>query len=101
MYLDFYGLKKKPFDLTPDPQFLFLSNDHREALNHMLYGIKQRELFIAITGDIGTGKTTICHELLEKLDDKNQTIFLLNPLQCNRLFNDQTMFFQEESRIMI
>jgi len=98
MYLDFYGLKKKPFNLTPDPQFLFLSEDHREALNHMLYGIQQRELFIAITGDIGTGKTTICHELFEKLDDKNQTIFLLNPLQCNRLFNDRTMFFQEESK---
>ena len=98
MYLDFYGFKKKPFNLAPDPQFLFLSEDHREALNHLIYGIQQRELFIAITGDIGTGKTTICHELIEKLDDKTQTIILLNPLQCNRLFTNQMMLSQEESK---
>jgi len=98
MYLDFYQLKKKPFNLIPDPQFLFLSEGHREALNHLLYGIEQREWFITITGDIGTGKTTICHELLEKLTDENKTIMLLNPYQCNRLFSNQTMFSPEESK---
>ena len=98
MYLDFYGLKKKPFDLTPDPQFLFLSNDHREALNHMLYGIQEKECFIAITGDIGTGKTTICLELLETLNDEKKTVILLSPLQCNRLFSHYLEFSQDISK---
>jgi len=98
MYLDFYGLKKKPFNLTPDPQFLFLSKDHREALNHMLYGIQEKECFIAITGDIGTGKTTICLELLETLNDKGKTVILLNPLQCNRLFSHCVEFSRETSK---
>ncbi|MCE5271302.1 AAA family ATPase [bacterium] len=80
MYLDFFGLKEKPFSLTPDPRFLFLSESHRQALDHMLYGIREREGFILIVGDIGTGKTTICRELLEKLDPGSASALILNPL---------------------
>lgn len=80
MYLDFFGLKEKPFSLTPDPRFLFLSESHRQALDHMLYGIREHEGFILIVGDIGTGKTTICRELLEKLDPGSSSALILNPM---------------------
>ena len=70
MYKEFYGLREKPFALTPDPQFLYLSDSHRTAIDSLHYGIEQREGFIVITGDIGTGKTTICRAFLEKLDKK-------------------------------
>ncbi len=80
MYLDFFVLQEKPFSLTPDPRFLFLSDSHRQALDHMVYGIQEREGFILVTGDIGTGKTTICRELLERLDDNVATALILNPL---------------------
>jgi general secretion pathway protein A len=78
MYQEFYGLREKPFALTPDPQFLYLSESHRTALNSLLYGIEQREGFIVITGDIGTGKTTICRAILEKLDKKVKTAVIFN-----------------------
>jgi general secretion pathway protein A len=68
MYQEFYGLKAKPFVLTPDPQFIYLSEGHRTAIESLLYGIHQREGFMVIVGDIGTGKTTICRTLLEKLN---------------------------------
>ena len=80
MYLDFFALQEKPFSLTPDPRFLFLSDSHRQALDHMVYGIQEREGFILIAGDIGTGKTTICRELLERLDDNIATALILNPM---------------------
>ena len=80
MYLDFFGLKEKPFSLTPDPRFLFLSESHRQALDHLLYGIREREGFILIVGDIGTGKTTICRELLEELDKNVASALILNPM---------------------
>jgi len=78
MYLDFYGLKEKPFSLTPDPQFLFLSQSHRTAIEYLIYGIEQREGFIVITGEIGTGKTTLCRALLERLDKKIKTAVIFN-----------------------
>jgi len=78
MYLEFYGLKEKPFSLTPDPQFLFLSESHRAAMDYLLYGIHHREGFIVITGQIGTGKTTICRAILEKLDEKVKTAVIFN-----------------------
>lgn len=80
MYEDFYGLNEKPFSLTPDPKFLFLSQNHRDALEHLTYGIEQKEGFILITGDIGSGKTTICRYLLGKLNQKTKTALILNPL---------------------
>lgn len=78
MYQVFYGLREKPFALTPDPQFLYLSESHRTALDSLLYGIEQREGFIVITGDIGTGKTTICRAALEKLNKKVKTAVIFN-----------------------
>jgi len=80
MYLDFFGLKEKPFSLTPDPRFLFLSESHRQALDHLIYGIQEREGFVLIVGDIGTGKTTICRDLLEKLDENVASALILNPM---------------------
>ena len=79
MYTQFYGLNEKPFSLTPDPRFLFLSESHREALAHLLYGIEQGEGFIAITGEVGTGKTTLCRALLQRLGPETEVAFVFNP----------------------
>lgn len=81
MYLDFFNLREKPFGLTPDPRFLFFSEKHREALDHLLYGIHQKEGFVLISGDTGTGKTTLCRALMERLDPGEvATALILNPL---------------------
>lgn len=80
MYTVFYNFKEKPFSLTPDPKFIFFSENHQEALDHMLYGISQREGFMAITGGIGTGKTTLCRALLESIDEKDKVALILNPM---------------------
>ena len=81
MYETFYGLKERAFNLTPDPEFLFLTNRSKEALSQILYGIERREGFALIVGDVGTGKTTLCWALLEKLEDKNvRTALIQNPM---------------------
>lgn len=80
MYEKFYRFSEKPFSLTPDPRFLFLSKHHQGALDHMLYGINQREGFMAIVGDVGTGKTTLCRCLLDRLNDNIQVALILNPM---------------------
>ena len=74
----FYGLTEKPFSVTADPNFLYLSRKHREAISHMQYGIEERMGFLEITGEIGTGKTTICKALLNTLDEHTKTAFILN-----------------------
>jgi len=79
MYTDFYGFGEKPFSLTPDPRYLFLSASHREALAHVLYGIEQGEGFISVTGEVGTGKTTLCWTLLERLGPDTEVAFVFNP----------------------
>ena len=79
MYTAFYGLREKPFSLTPDPRYLFLSDSHREALAHLLYGIEQGEGFIALTGEVGTGKTTLSRTLLERLSPETNVAFIFNP----------------------
>jgi type II secretory pathway predicted ATPase ExeA len=80
MYQEFYGLTEKPFSLTPNPQFLFYSRQYREAEDQLLYGINNREGFMLVTGQPGTGKTTLCRDLIEKLDRrKYQSALIFNP----------------------
>lgn len=79
MYEAFYGLREKPFNLTPDPKFLYLSEKHKEAFAHLLFGIKNRSGFVMVTGEIGTGKTTICRTLLNELDESTEVAFIFNP----------------------
>lgn len=79
MYLEFYGLTEPPFAITPNPRFLFLSPKHREALNHLLYGIRERKGFVQLTGEVGAGKTTLCRALLDQLGDTVATALILNP----------------------
>ena len=86
MYQQFYGLRQSPFDITPNPRFLFHSTKHREAFNHLLYGIRERKGFVQLTGEVGAGKTTLCRALLEQLDSHFSTALILNPvLSANEL----------------
>lgn len=78
MYLSFFALREPPFNLTPDPRFLFLSPHHEEALTHLLYGIAERKGFIEITGEVGTGKTVLCRALLERLGPQVSTALIFN-----------------------
>ena len=78
MYLSFYGLNEKPFNLTPDANFLYPSQIHREVLGHLLFGIENRRGFILITGEVGAGKTTLCRVLLNQLDENTEVAFVLN-----------------------
>jgi general secretion pathway protein A len=79
MYNEFYGFRESPFNITPDPRFLFFSDRHREAFNHILFGIRERKGFIQVTGEVGAGKTTVCRAILEELGDKVRTALILNP----------------------
>lgn len=79
MYEAFYGLREKPFNLTPDPKYLYLSDKHKEAFAHLLFGIKNRSGFVMVSGEIGTGKTTICRNLLNQLDAETDVAFVFNP----------------------
>lgn len=78
MYRNYFGLHEEPFNNTPDVKYLYLSSQHREALAHMLYGIKEKKGFITITGEIGAGKTTICRALLNELDSKTKVAIIFN-----------------------
>ncbi len=78
LYEKYYGLKERPFNVTADPNFLFFSRKHREAFDHLIYGIKERRGFLEITGEIGTGKTTLCRALIGQLDPNTKTAFILN-----------------------
>jgi general secretion pathway protein A len=81
MYLEFYGLAEAPFSITPDPRFVFLSERHRDALAHLLYGVGQggSSGFIQLTGEVGTGKTTLSRLLLEQLPENTRVALVLNP----------------------
>ncbi len=80
MYLNFFGLKKEPFHITPDPEFLFLSPSHKEALGAIIYGIEKRKGFVSIVGEVGTGKTTIVRSYLERSDrEKVKVIYVFSP----------------------
>ena len=79
MYEDYYGFVEKPFSLTPDPKYLYRSESHAQAFELLQYGIRRREGFVVVTGDIGTGKTTLCRAVLDQLDRKVFTALVLNP----------------------
>jgi general secretion pathway protein A len=81
MYLAFYGLREAPFSITPDPRYVFLSERHRDALAHLLYGIGKGGGggFVQLTGEVGTGKTTLCRLLLEQLPEGTRAALVLNP----------------------
>lgn len=79
MYEAFYGFREKPFNLTPDPKFLYLSAKHHEAFAHLEFGLRQRGGFIVVSGEVGTGKTTLCRYFLERLDESTVSAFILYP----------------------
>ncbi|MBW1733838.1 MAG: AAA family ATPase [Deltaproteobacteria bacterium] len=81
MYNAYFGLTENPFALTPDPRFLFMSQRHREALAHLLFGIGERCGFVLLTGEVGTGKTTLCRSLLEQIPEGVEVALVLNPKQ--------------------
>src|SRR5512134_1104121 len=89
MYASFFGLNEKPFAITPDPRYLYLSERHAEALAHLAYGISEAGGFIQLTGEVGTGKTTVLRSLLQQLPPHCDVALILNPrvtpaefLQC-------------------
>ena len=79
MYEQYYGFSEKPFSLTPDPKYLYRSQSHGNAFDLLQYAIRRREGFVVVTGDIGTGKTTLCRALLEQIDRTTFTALVLNP----------------------
>lgn len=79
MYTKFYGFNTKPFEITPDPKFLYLSESHREALAHLTYAVRERKGFTVITGEVGTGKTILIQTLLSRLNGNTKTAYLFNP----------------------
>jgi len=93
MYQNFFGFKEKPFRLVPNPAYLFLSRIHEEALAHLTYTVSQGEGFVQITGEVGTGKTTLCRAFLENLDGNTEAAFIFNPkldsLQLLKSINEE------------
>ena len=79
MYHEYFGLNEAPFSIAPDPRYLYMSDRHRESLAHLLYGIRSDGGFILLTGEVGTGKTTVCRCLLEQIPDDVDVAFVLNP----------------------
>lgn len=80
MYQAFYGFREMPFNITPDPKFLYLSPTHQEALQHLKYGVQERKGFIVLVGEVGCGKTTLCRRFLNEIDTTRfDTALILNP----------------------
>jgi len=79
MYVPFFGLKQKPFSIAPDPRYLFMSERHREALAHLLYGVQGGGGFVLLTGEIGAGKTTVCRCFLEQIPTRCNVAYIFNP----------------------
>ncbi|GBC59280.1 peptidoglycan-binding protein [Desulfonema ishimotonii] len=80
MYEKFFGFSERPFQLVPNPTYLFLSKSHEEALAHLTYAVSQGDGFVKITGEVGTGKTTLCRVFLDNLDDQTEAAYILNPM---------------------
>ncbi|OQY04399.1 MAG: hypothetical protein B6I22_09595 [Desulfobacteraceae bacterium 4572_123] len=93
MYKDFFNFRELPFKLVPNPAFLFLSRSHEEALAHLSYAVAQGDGFVEITGEVGTGKTTLCRAFLEELDQKFEAAYIFNPkldsIQLIKAVNDE------------
>lgn len=79
VYLELYGLSEPPFTITPDPDFLYLAQTHQEALEKILYTIGVRMGFMLLTGEVGTGKTTLCRHLLDRMHGQAETVYIVNP----------------------
>ena len=79
MYREHYGLARTPFEMTPDPAFLYLGESHREGLATLVYGVQAGKGFVVLTGEVGTGKTTLLHALLAQLDAQCAAAFIFNP----------------------
>ena len=107
MYQRYYSLREMPFNISPDPKFLFLSATHQDALSHLLYGIEEKKGFIVLTGEVGCGKTTICRKLLNEIDtERYETALILNPrlsetelLKAILMELGETEMAQESSRV--
>lgn len=80
MYSRYFNLREEPFSMTPDPRFLYMSPQHEAAIESLLYGIRQRKGFMTLTGEVGTGKTTVCRELISRLNNDVEIAVILNPL---------------------
>jgi general secretion pathway protein A len=93
MYHEYYGLVRSPFEMTPDPAFLVLGDSHREGLATLLYAVRARKGFVLLTGEVGTGKTTLLHSLLAQLDRETAAAFIFNsrlePLDFFRVLFDE------------
>lgn len=79
MYKDYFGLKDNPFSIAPDPHYLYMSERHREALAHLVYALQTDGGFVLLTGEVGTGKTTVCRCLLEQVPENTKIAFVINP----------------------
>ena len=86
MYTEFFGLNEKPFSITPDPRYLYMSRRHADALAHLIYGISESGGFIQLTGEVGTGKTTLIRSLLEQLPERAEIALILNPQLSSKEF---------------
>jgi len=93
MYNSFFGFKERPFQLVPNPAYLYLSRSHEEAMAHLVYAISQGDGFVEITGEVGTGKTTLCRAVLENLDQDTEAAYIFNPkldsIQLLRAISDE------------
>ncbi|MES2423595.1 MAG: AAA family ATPase, partial [Pseudomonadota bacterium] len=93
MYIEFFGLKESPFSIAPDPRYLFMSERHREALAHLLYGLGGGGGFVLLTGEIGAGKTTVCRAFLEQIPENCNVAYIFNPkltvIELLRSINDE------------
>src|SRR5437016_3516559 len=103
MYETYYGFAEKPFSLTPDPKYLYRSQSHANAFELLQYAIRRREGFAVVTGDIGTGKTTLCRALLEQIDRTTFTALVLNPFLTEedllkRILQDFGVLSREEAK---
>jgi general secretion pathway protein A len=100
MYKQYFGLTEAPFSIAPDPRYLFLSDKHREALAHLIYGVGDQGGFVVLTGEVGTGKTTICRCLLQQIPENADIAFIINPKQSinqllQSIFKDLRIPFEQ------